>query len=125
MKWYLQVLGKYATFQGRAGRKEYWMFTLVENCLVLCWLAFGLWSGLLEERVYLLLLPVYSVCTICPRLAVTWRRYHDLNKGGVNFLWILIPFIGPLLVLISMGTRGTKGENDYGADPQQSQVIHG
>ena len=26
MKWYLQVLKKYAEFSGRARRKEYWMF---------------------------------------------------------------------------------------------------
>ncbi|MHC8355102.1 DUF805 domain-containing protein [Pseudomonas sp. LB3P81] len=120
MKWYFQVLNKYAAFQGRASRKEYWMFVLVESCLVLFWWAFGAWSELLYERIYLLLLPVYSVCTLCPRLAVTWRRYHDLNKSGINILWGFTPFVGPILVLISLGTRGTKGENDYGADPQES-----
>ena len=125
MKWYLQVLRKYATFQGRASRKEYWMFALIEYCLVLFYWVLGAWSGLLYERVYLLFLLVYWVCTVCPRLALTWRRYHDLNKSGVNILWGFTPFVGPILVLISMGTRGTKGENDYGADPQQSQVIHG
>lgn len=28
MNWYLDVLKKYFVFQGRARRKEYWMFTL-------------------------------------------------------------------------------------------------
>jgi uncharacterized membrane protein YhaH (DUF805 family) len=28
MHWYLDVLKKYAVFQGRAGRKEYWYFAL-------------------------------------------------------------------------------------------------
>ncbi|KYK93988.1 DUF805 domain-containing protein, partial [Aggregatibacter actinomycetemcomitans] len=28
MNWYLHVLKNYATFSGRARRKEYWMFVL-------------------------------------------------------------------------------------------------
>ena len=28
MNWYLEVLKKYATFSGRARRKEFWMFYL-------------------------------------------------------------------------------------------------
>jgi len=28
MNWYLEVLKKYAVFEGRAGRKEYWFFIL-------------------------------------------------------------------------------------------------
>ena len=34
MEWYLKVLKNYAVFQGRARRKEYWMYTLF-NVLVL------------------------------------------------------------------------------------------
>ena len=28
MEWYIKVLKQYADFEGRARRKEYWMFTL-------------------------------------------------------------------------------------------------
>ena len=31
MEWYLKVLSQYTDFQGRARRKEYWMFTLVSS----------------------------------------------------------------------------------------------
>jgi uncharacterized membrane protein YhaH (DUF805 family) len=124
MKWYLQVLRKYATFQGRASRKKFWMFVLVESCLVLLWWAFGAWTNLLYVPAYVLLLPVYAVCTLCPRLAVTWRRYHDLNKSGANFLWVLTPFYGFVSVLIAMVTSGSRGENDYGADPREAQSIN-
>ena len=34
MEWYLSVLKQYAEFGGRARRKEYWMFTLI-NCLII------------------------------------------------------------------------------------------
>lgn len=30
MQWYLAVLKNYVGFSGRARRKEYWMFTLIE-----------------------------------------------------------------------------------------------
>ena len=29
MDWYLAVLKKYAVFEGRARRKEYWIFTIL------------------------------------------------------------------------------------------------
>ncbi|MGF6285413.1 DUF805 domain-containing protein [Pseudomonas silensiensis] len=125
MKWYLQAFKKYATFGGRASRKEFWMFFLIDNCLIALWLGIGIWLGLLGERAYLLIYTAYALCSACPRLAITWRRYHDLNKSGLNFFWLIIPLIGFIMFLISMGTRGNKGENDYGADPKESQVVHG
>jgi uncharacterized membrane protein YhaH (DUF805 family) len=33
MDWYLEVLRKYAVFSGRARRKEYWMFWLVNTII--------------------------------------------------------------------------------------------
>ncbi len=32
MKWYVKVLQQYAEFEGRARRKEYWMFSQLFNC---------------------------------------------------------------------------------------------
>lgn len=41
MKWYLHVLKNYATFQGRATSKEYWMFVLF-NFIILYGVCFQL-----------------------------------------------------------------------------------
>ena len=35
MNYYLDVLKKYATFSGRARRKEYWMFVLINAIVVM------------------------------------------------------------------------------------------
>lgn len=35
MNWYLKVLGNYAAFRGRARRKEYWMFILFNQIILL------------------------------------------------------------------------------------------
>ena len=34
MGWYLQVLKKYAVFKGRARRKEYWVFMLINTTVM-------------------------------------------------------------------------------------------
>jgi uncharacterized membrane protein YhaH (DUF805 family) len=39
MEWYLAVLKKYAVFGGRAGRKEFWIFYLI-NFVILIVLTF-------------------------------------------------------------------------------------
>lgn len=124
MKWYLYALKKYATFKGRASRKEFWMFFLVETCFQVLFFAVGFATELNKEPYFLLALPIYGVLTACPRLALIWRRYHDMNKSGVNFFWVAVPLVGPFILLIMLAASGTKGENNYGPDPLESQVVH-
>jgi uncharacterized membrane protein YhaH (DUF805 family) len=46
MDWYLKVLRNYIGFGGRARRKEYWMFVLVNFILTWCWaLWIKFWAG--------------------------------------------------------------------------------
>ena len=33
MKWFIKCLKQYADFRGRARRKEYWMFTLINGII--------------------------------------------------------------------------------------------
>lgn len=35
MKWYLHALRKYAVFEGRARRREYWIFELMNSAITL------------------------------------------------------------------------------------------
>ena len=48
MNWYLKVLKQYSDFNGRARRKEYWMFLLFNVLIVF---AIGLIEGLLDLSV--------------------------------------------------------------------------
>lgn len=124
MKWYWQVLQRYATFKGRASRKEFWMFFLIESCLQMLYFVFGLATGLNKELYFLLVFPIYGVLTLCPRLAIIWRRYHDMNKSGLNIFWGAVPLFGPFIVFISLAASGTRGPNNYGPDPLESQVVN-
>lgn len=48
MNWYIKVLKQYADFNGRARRKEYWMFTLI-NILILAALMIPVGIGMALE----------------------------------------------------------------------------
>ena len=105
MNWYLKVLRQYVDFDGRARRKEYWLFQLFNLIIVygLFFLGYSMQS--------LLLYYVYVLGTLIPSIAVAVRRMHDVNKSG---WFILIPIYN--LILCCM--PGTVGENAYGPDPK-------
>ena len=118
MNWYLEVLRKYATFSGRARRKEYWMFTLIHVLIALVLMAS---SGLIGA-VGGLLYTLYVLGTIVPSIALTVRRLQDQDKEWPWIFVSLIPFIGSIWLLILLVTEGTKGENRFGADPKENSV---
>ena len=97
MNWYLEVLKKYATFSGRARRKEYWMFTLVHVLIALVLMAS---SGLIGP-VGALLYMLYILGTIVPSIAVTVRRLQDQDK---EWPWIFVSFIFSFSTFFSVWT---------------------
>lgn len=100
---------KYADFTGRASRSEYWWWALAYFIVVavLDLLAVALGSvgsngggqGPLAVVISVLLV-VWSLGTLIPYLALTWRRLHDANYAGPFFFLGLIPFVGGIIVLI-------------------------
>ena len=118
MNWYLEVLRKYATFSGRARRKEYWMFTLIHVLIALVLMASSGLIGPVGGLLYLL----YVLGTIVPSIALTVRRLQDQDKEWPWIFVSLIPFIGSIWLLVLMVTEGTKGENRFGADPKENSV---
>ncbi|MAB48087.1 MAG: hypothetical protein CMC05_05610 [Flavobacteriaceae bacterium] len=120
MEWYLKVVKEnYANFNGRARRKEYWMFTLI-NTLIIFGLA--IFVGLLADTnaVYFpaIILGLYVLGVFIPNLAVTVRRFHDTGKSGWYYLLSLIPYVGGLILIIMMAQNGDTGTNQYGPDPK-------
>ena len=113
MNWYLNVLKKYAVFEGRAQREEYWMFVLF-NVLIL--FALNFLEGLVDGPGVLGLL--YSLAVMIPGLAVSIRRLHDTNRSGGMLLILLVPLLGAVVLLVLMAQDGTPGDNQYGANPK-------
>ncbi|MGG3927050.1 DUF805 domain-containing protein [Metabacillus fastidiosus] len=115
MHWYLEVLKKYAVFQGRARRKEYWMFTLF-NVLISIVLSIIEVVGDMPS----ILTGIYSLSILLPSLAVTARRLHDIGKSGWWILISLIPLIGAIVLLVFTCQDSEEGSNQYGPNPKYS-----
>jgi uncharacterized membrane protein YhaH (DUF805 family) len=121
MNWYLAVLKKYAEFNGRARRTEYWMFQLFNFSICIAALILSVIfmkvSAGLGIFIYVLLV-LYALAVLLPNLAVTVRRLHDSSKSGWLILVCLVPFIGGLIVFIMMLLDSTPGANLYGPNPK-------
>jgi len=118
MKWFFQALRKYAVFQGRARRKEFWYFMLFNTL-------FALVLRLLEVQIAMasfqetgLLSGIYGLLMFLPGFAVKVRRLHDTNHSGWWLLIGLIPIVGAIVLLMWMVRDSDAGANRYGLNPQ-------
>ncbi len=120
------VFKKYADFKGRARRSEYWYFTLF-NALVIMILYVPALALLVAESnlafIPLILIGLYGLATIVPTLAVTVRRLHDVGRSGWYYFISLIPFVGGILLLISLIKDSDPGTNDWGPNPKNSLSL--
>jgi len=112
---------QYADFNGRARRKEYWMFILFNMIFASVALVFDNILGFAMEGVgYGPIYVLYGLGIMIPAIAVGVRRLHDIGKSGWMLLVSLIPLIGGIWLLVLMATDGQPGENKYGANPKET-----
>ena len=113
MEWYIKVLQHYFDFEGRARRKEFWMFVLVNLFVAIGVGIIGSMFGIEQT-----LSGLYSLAVFIPYLAVSVRRLHDTGRTGWWVLIYLIPLLGALVLLVFYVLDGEPGENEYGPDPK-------
>ncbi|MCP4954855.1 MAG: DUF805 domain-containing protein [Photobacterium aquimaris] len=121
MNWYFAVLRKYAQFQGRSRRKEFWFFTLINAFLSMV-------CGLVDTTLHLpilvegygVLAAIYAVFAFLPTVAVIVRRLHDQDRTGWWALIMLIPIVGILVLLYFMLQNSTDGSNRFGNCPKNN-----
>jgi uncharacterized membrane protein YhaH (DUF805 family) len=121
-----QPFVKYADFDGRARRSEYWLFSLF-NWIVLfgavivsAVLRIGSEPGQVSPGAMTisLLLLLYYLAAFIPGLAVAVRRLHDSDKSGFWLFLAFLPVVGGLVIFIFTLLDGTEGDNRYGPDPK-------
>lgn len=115
MKWFEIALTKYAVFEGRARRKEYWTFQFV-NIIVILLLTTAVRQY--ETIFFSVITILYLLAIFIPTLAVFVRRLHDVGKPGIMFFVNFVPALGIIWLFILMCTDGQHGANLYGEDPK-------
>ena len=110
--WKTVVLERYAQFQGRAGRAEYWWFVLANFIVVLVLNVLGRASTLFS-----IVSAIYGLALLIPGIAVAIRRLHDTNRSGWWILIGLIPLVGFIILIVFLATEGDRTQNQYGPLP--------
>ena len=125
-------LGKYAQFNGRASRSEYWYFFLA---IVIYFFVAGFLLGMtgVSEEVFGLATLVLLIPIFIPGISVAARRLHDINQSG----WMQCIFIPGFVADEFLGTgwviyiltfalwafwfsqAGKKGKNRFGVQPRK------
>jgi len=84
MDWMLMPLRRYADFQGRSRRMEYWMFVLftVLICLV-PWILMAVLGGYSSHPSPLALIPALLLLVVALALIRTSRAGHQAPEGRV------------------------------------------
>jgi len=119
MNWYLVALKKYAVFAGRARRKEFWVFVLVNTLIAVALAMIDMYTGTFDEEVGLgLLSGLYALAMILPSIAGSVRRLQDTDRSGWWYLLVFVPLIGGLVILVFMLLDGTPGTNRFGPNPK-------
>jgi len=114
VKHYFDALKKYAVFQGRASRQEFWYFTLFN---ILFTFIFGFVDQLMGNFVYATgygpLSAFYTLAVIIPGIAVSVRRLHDTGRSGWWFMITIIPVLGLLVFLYFTVLDSEQAANQY------------
>jgi uncharacterized membrane protein YhaH (DUF805 family) len=105
----LESLRKYADFNGRASRHEFWCFVAF---VIIVQIVLGLTGGLLGFR---MLSGLVGLLLLVPQISVAVRRLHDIGKSGRELvvpcvMLALLPFAfyfrGILPKIIALGVLG-------------------
>ena len=142
MEWATLPLKRYSQFSGRSRRKEFWSFVLL--CIVVSIVAntidgiLGM-SGLIGGF-YGQVTLLAALALVIPQWAVGIRRLHDTGRSGWWMLLLIVPGVATLLIFASglwmlsllnlvvlvllyfFVLDGTRGANQYGADPKEDEV---
>lgn len=92
---------KYAAFDGRASRSEYWWWFLFTFLVSLA-------TGMVSEMVS----GLFSLGVLLPSLAVGARRLHDTDRSAWFLLLWFVPLIG-WIILIVWAIQEGKEPNRY------------
>lgn len=106
---------EYFEAKGRMNRSQFakYFFAIVFFIMILLFIGILVSSFVIVAIAYILAFigaPAFAAAPII-------KRFHDLDKSGVNFLWLFLPIISLVVLGMLFFNRGTNGSNKYGEDP--------
>ena len=107
MDYFIGALKKYADFNGRARRKEYWMFVLIYMVINVILAVLGMD----------IISVIFGLALLVPSISIGARRLHDTGRSGWWQLIYFVPLIG-LIVMIVFLAQDSHDDNDYGVNPK-------
>ena len=113
MNGYLATLKKYADFNGRARRTEYWLFVLFSMVIAM---VLGVVDYVLGSPGIVGLL--FALAILIPSIAVAVRRLHDTDRSGWWLLIAFVPIVGTIVLLVFLLLDSNASENRFGANPK-------
>ena len=119
------IKNRYAKFNGRATRSEYWFYMLfyfilavlvgmIDTLLINPML--GATSQQAGEGGFLQI--ILALVLLVPSIAIGVRRLHDIGKSGWWLLIGLVPIIGALVLIYFYVTDSQAGSNQFGKNPK-------
>jgi len=98
------------SYDGRINRAKYILTMFLLGFLG--YLVISIWTIISPESSFVgnILLVIFCSFPIV-------KRWHDMNKSGVNYFWGLVPIANLIAVLFLLFSKGTAGSNQYGPDP--------
>lgn len=112
MDYFIGALKKYADFNGRARRKEYWMFVLIYMVINIVLAVLGMD----------VISMIVGLALLVPSISIGARRLHDTGRSGWWQLIYFVPLIG-LIVMIVFLVQDSHDENDYGVNPKSGATA--
>ena len=109
MDYFIGALKKYADFNGRARRKEYWMFVLIYMVINVILAVLGMD----------IISMIVGLALLIPSISIGARRLHDTGRSGWWQLIYFVPLIG-LIVMIVFLVQDSHDDNDYGVNPKSA-----
>lgn len=114
---------RYAQFNGRASRSEFWWFQLFILIVSIPLYLLSFYAGHSGSQGLALVATGLSVVMwlvfVLPCMAATIRRLHDTDRSGWWMLLAFVPFVS-LVLLVFLLLPGTPGDNRFGAPVPQA-----
>jgi uncharacterized membrane protein YhaH (DUF805 family) len=123
MNWYLTVLKKYAVFDGRARRKEYWFFQLFNTFILIVFVVIAGANRSMTINPGHLLIVLYLCAVLLPALGVTVRRLDDTGRSGAWIFISFVPFVGGIILLVFTLMDSQPNANQYGPNPKEAVSV--